>query len=109
MLRIRLPRAVKFRALKSPPEGRLQTGFEAEPRAPALASLGGVGRLEREIRLVCFVGNDPCVVPLFFFLSKTDVNCISYARIARRVISEQSTFGAQSNPGGAPAGGIFDE
>ena len=65
MLRIRLPRAVKFRALKSPPEGRLQTGFEAEPRAPALASLGGVGRLEREIRLVCFVGNDPCVVPLF--------------------------------------------
>ena len=44
----------------------------------------------------------------FFFLSKTDVNCISYARIARRVISEQSTFGAQSNPAGAPAGGISD-
>ena len=47
-------------------------GFEAEPRGPALASLGGAvfWRLMDSVSVGAthgiVVGNDPCVVPLFY-------------------------------------------
>ena len=52
----------------SPLGRRLYAGFEAVPRGPAIASLGGVAVLGQGLRLVRFVGNDPCVVPLFLFI-----------------------------------------
>ena len=68
----------------SPLGRRLLTGFEAVPRGPALASLGGgvlglvdsmgVGTAHGD----CFRKRLMCR-SAFFFLSKTDINCSTHA------------------------------
>ena len=86
MLLIRLPFAVKFRALRARPEGGSKLDLEQNLGVPALASLGGMGwdsfcgmrgcfwAFAGCLWFICrddcdlFVENAPCVVPFFIRL-----------------------------------------